>query len=583
MAQVTDPPAAGQTRQAGFAEPTPSALPVAAAAGCGLVLGLFEITNTSIGWHLASGRWMLAERAVLRQDPFSFTAAGTPWVDHEWLFQVVVAVVEAAAGPTGLVLLRAAVAAALAALLFALGRRQGLPPAAALLFAVLAVWGARPRLFVRPELATLVLLPLVLFLVLERPLPPARRLLLLAALLALGANLHGGILAAGPLVVGIAAAQLAQSWRQRRPLRPAALEAAATVAVTLAAPLANPFGWQLWAVPFRLAHLVGQPHVPNPEWRLSTPAELPSLYLALGLALLVMALAERRLDRWLLLAMVAALALRHVRNLGIFFVVLPVVAGPALAALARAADRRPLLRRALRAPGLAAVAAALVALSAAAGDWPRFGLGYAAGWYPERAVDVLEGEGLGGLALYNDVRFGGYLVGRRFPGHQVFVDDRNEIHEPLLAEIHAILGSSDVARWEAMLGRHGIAAALVRYHPPIRQLEPSGRVLGERGFSALWFPPERWALLYWDDAAMLLVRRDAAPPELLARREYAVVRPDDLEHLARLLQRHPELAPAAAAEVARALREDPDGRRAAFAAELVGRALLLLSRASAGA
>ena len=30
-------------------------------------------------WHIAAGRWMLDNQAVLRIDPFSYTFAGHPW------------------------------------------------------------------------------------------------------------------------------------------------------------------------------------------------------------------------------------------------------------------------------------------------------------------------------------------------------------------------------------------------------------------------------------------------------------------------------------------------------------------------
>ena len=38
--------------------------------------------------HLAGGRRILADGAVPRVDDLSYTAAGLPWVDHEWLTQV---------------------------------------------------------------------------------------------------------------------------------------------------------------------------------------------------------------------------------------------------------------------------------------------------------------------------------------------------------------------------------------------------------------------------------------------------------------------------------------------------------------
>jgi hypothetical protein len=60
----------------------PPALVTTGAVVAGAVLGLFQIANTSVGWHLASGRWILEHRSFLRFDPFSLTSGGAPWIDH---------------------------------------------------------------------------------------------------------------------------------------------------------------------------------------------------------------------------------------------------------------------------------------------------------------------------------------------------------------------------------------------------------------------------------------------------------------------------------------------------------------------
>src|SRR5262245_16692853 len=67
--------------------------------------------------HIALGRWILAHKAVPFVDPFTHTAAGTPWVAFEWLSQVAYAAAHAAAGWPGVVMLAAgAVALSLAML-----------------------------------------------------------------------------------------------------------------------------------------------------------------------------------------------------------------------------------------------------------------------------------------------------------------------------------------------------------------------------------------------------------------------------------------------------------------------------------
>jgi len=530
----------------------------------GAMLGTFEIANTSIGWHLASGRWILDHGAFLRADPFSFTSAGTPWIDHEWLFQVGAAAVESVGGAAALGVLRMLTVAALALLLLVISVRSGLSPAAALLLAMLAVAGARSRFFLRPELVTLLIVPLIVWLFLTRG---ERRspswLIPFAALMIFGANAHGGVLVAPLLLVGIFVAETAQSLITRRMNRPLVVSGIAGIITAVLALLVNPYSWHLLLAPFRLAQLVDQPYIPNPEWISPTMAQTPLLYLVIAAGLVLLILRERRFDRWILFVMAAALALRHIRNVGLFFVLLPMAVAPALAswrALAASGDHPDSEQP--RANLLAAVAAILLAVSIAAAPWPRFGFGFADDYYPTRACSFLDAEGLPPTQLYNDVGFGGYLIGRYFPPRQVFQDDRNEIHETLLREIWEIFETSDVAQWSALLARWDIDSALVRYHSPIRVTNPDGDDLGERGFSVLWFPSRTWALVYWDEIAMVLVRRETVPGELLEQNEYRVIRPDDLDHLRQILTADESLRHEAADELARALDHAPAGWRA---------------------
>src|SRR6266478_2381628 len=62
-------------------------------------------------WHIATGKWMLVERAFPRHDVFSHTAFGQPWVCPEWLAQVILSVGYDLFGWRGLVLLSALVTA----------------------------------------------------------------------------------------------------------------------------------------------------------------------------------------------------------------------------------------------------------------------------------------------------------------------------------------------------------------------------------------------------------------------------------------------------------------------------------------
>src|SRR5579862_5399576 len=78
-------------------------IPLAVAAGVSFAPAILNDGDTF--WHLAAGRWMLDHGQVPRTDPFSYTFVGRPWMTHEWLSEVVMALVFQAAGWSGIMLL----------------------------------------------------------------------------------------------------------------------------------------------------------------------------------------------------------------------------------------------------------------------------------------------------------------------------------------------------------------------------------------------------------------------------------------------------------------------------------------------
>src|SRR5262245_36503986 len=67
--------------------------------------------------HIAIGRWIIAHRAIPFHDPFTFTVLGRTWVPHEWLAEVLVAVLHDRLGWGGVVAAAGLSAAAAFALL----------------------------------------------------------------------------------------------------------------------------------------------------------------------------------------------------------------------------------------------------------------------------------------------------------------------------------------------------------------------------------------------------------------------------------------------------------------------------------
>ena len=78
-----------------------------------------------LAYQVRAGELMLASGAVLRADPFTFTAFGDPWLNQQWGTGVAVALVHGAAGWGGLSLLRTLLIALVVGLVL-IGCRAGL-------------------------------------------------------------------------------------------------------------------------------------------------------------------------------------------------------------------------------------------------------------------------------------------------------------------------------------------------------------------------------------------------------------------------------------------------------------------------
>jgi hypothetical protein len=118
-------------------------------AATGWVIGTRPLGDNSFLTHLATGRIILDAGGVPSHDPYTFTAAGEPWVVQSWLASLLYASAEQLGGLTAVRVVTGALAAVLAALAWALlrpARSLVLRAAAATLFVAVGaeLWAERP-------------------------------------------------------------------------------------------------------------------------------------------------------------------------------------------------------------------------------------------------------------------------------------------------------------------------------------------------------------------------------------------------------------------------------------------------------
>jgi hypothetical protein len=206
--------------------------------------------HTDLWFHLAAGREIWATRTVPRTDAWSFSAAGLPWHNHEWLSQLLLFAWQRAFGLESLVYWLWLMAVATALLLYRTLLAIDCRPAVAGGLAIAAAAVGAPFLEIRPAPLSYLLLVAVLRWALLRPRPwPG-----LPAVFVLWANLHAGF------VFGLLAVAVALAARALDPGGPEAppaarrwTEAGLWTGGCVIGAMVNPLGVRALTYPVQLA------------------------------------------------------------------------------------------------------------------------------------------------------------------------------------------------------------------------------------------------------------------------------------------------------------------------------------------
>ena len=110
------------------------------------------LSDCDTGWHIRTGKWILAHGWVPTRDLFSFSRPGEPWFAWEWLSDVLFAKLNSAGGLQAVVLFSILLVSVTFMLLYLVARRKAnaLVSIAVTMLAAAASsihWLARPHLF----------------------------------------------------------------------------------------------------------------------------------------------------------------------------------------------------------------------------------------------------------------------------------------------------------------------------------------------------------------------------------------------------------------------------------------------------
>jgi hypothetical protein len=468
-----------------------------------LVSGNNLLNDADTGHHIRTGEYIIKNLTVPKYDIFSHIEPPLPWVAHEWLSEVVMALVHQFSGLTGVVVFFSFWIGAVYFLLFRFARslRFDLLPAVAIV--MLATASSQLHWLARPHIFSLVLTVVWYGLLNNYQYQDKDRLYVLPLLMLLWVNLHGafiiGFALLGVYFIGNLAALISQDEAGRNTAGEKCKKLALVTVVSLLFSLVNPRGYSILLFPFTtlsnrflLDNIIEYlpPNFHDP---------LPYKYLLL-LTLGVVTASRKRLDavEFILLLLFTYMSLYATRNIPLFaIIVTPIVLRHFQAMLYKSESKSAKMFRE-QSKNLEFTDAV-----AKGHLWPIFAIAgvcalgasgaitftFDPAKKPVAAVEFLKREKLMGR-MFSDDEFGDYVIYAAWPEYRVAFDGRFDMYgEIWVKQYLAVLRLQP--GWENVIEKNNFAWIFCGAETPL---------------SVVLMENQNWHVVYTDKVAQIFVK-----------------------------------------------------------------------------
>jgi hypothetical protein len=400
------------------------------------------LADADTGYHIRAGDYILETRTVPKHDIFSYHSPPLPWTAHEWLSEVVMAVLHRISGLTGVVIFFSLMISLTYALLFRYMRAYRRNIVFDVLIILLALVSSQIHWLARPHIFSLLFMVVWWHLLDSHQNDRGGRLILLPPIMLFWVNLHGGYLT-GFILTGVYfLGNLIGYFRsgddeRERSFRKAKGMGYVIIACLLVS-LVNPYGYRILLFPFRL---VADSYIMDNVNEFLSPNfhnPMPFKYLFL-LFVTILAISKRPLDfiELVLVLLFTNMALFSARYIPLFaIVVAPIMSKQADSIITIAPEKgwiSSLKKRAGRIANIDStangygvpVAGVLMVLFFVAAGGIEFR--FDGKIKPLAAVEFLKKERIDGH-MYNNDEFGDYLIYATYPRYKVFFDGRSDMY-----------------------------------------------------------------------------------------------------------------------------------------------------------
>ena len=522
--------------------------PLLAIFGVLVISANIEIKDLDLWLHIAMGKFITLHRSIPSVDMLSCSVGGSPWVNHEWLFQIIIYNIFNVFGGDGLILMQVIVVSLTMLILLFLGynkNRQLLT--AVVLFFLYMVY--QHRFTIRPDIFSLLFFSIYIF-VLSLHIDKKWSIVVLFIVQIIWSNMHGYFFF-GPLFVCIGIfsefikrhLRLPYEWNDSGRLTDDEYKRMKVILLfVLAACLFNPLfikgAWYPISVFFSFSgeniiffDYIQELQRPVTWSTLFDPNRFLYYKILIGLSFLSFVFNRRRIDIsallfWIIFLIFSLIASRNTP----FFAFAAYLVFITNTINLDFKDIVPIRFSEEKFFHLTSIIFKLLFLVWMIGffqaislrsyyDFDKYELksefrGISLRSFPNKAVDFLVENKVQGN-FFNDFNSGAYLLGRTFPDIKVFIDGRTEVYGgKFFKDYQKIWEKGDAQLFEKAVSEHKITGAFLnstRHHIPKKILN-------------YLYSHDDWHVVYFNYDAVIFLRDVQSNKSLI--KQFKI----DLEH-----------------------------------------------------
>jgi hypothetical protein len=461
------------------------------------------LIDCDTGYHIRAGEFIIGSVSVPRYDIFSFISPPLPWIAHEWLSEVIMALVHRLLGLTGIVVLFAFVISLTASFFFQVIRSYKRDIILSALLVALVVGSTQLHWLARPHIFSLFFLVIWYYVLDLYQYGGKNYLYVLLIVLLFWVNMHGGFIVSflltGIYLFGNVVKTIMAGRKDKAKWLKNTKDLGFIMTLCFLISFINPYGYKILLFPFSL---MSSTFIMNNIGEFLSPnfhRMMPFTYL-LYLLITIFAVSKLRLNiiEALLIVMFTHMALYSVRFIPIFAIIsAPIILKRADELIAKSegnvwnflknrTNNITHVEAASRGHIWPIVTILLVVILSLNG---KIAYSFDSAIKPADAAAFLNREKLTGN-MFNEREFGDYIIYSLWPKYQVITDGRADVYgEEKMKEYFKVVRIE--AGWNQVLSKYNINWIIHNTNSAL---------------STFLLEREDWKIIYADKVASIFVR-----------------------------------------------------------------------------